>query len=280
MKLKTSGVKVPEPIWRRTLAYWQRQQNADGSWGYTDENPGTGSMTCAGIASMIIASGQIAKLDAEVSGEDVKCCGEKEMDDSAVEKGIDLAGPQLQRAPKSDGGRGWGNWPATVLPLCDGTGRTVVRPAIHWAARLVPGGAEMLLKSQDPVDGYWTGGDPIVVSTSFALLFLSKGRRPVLLSKLQREPADDWNRHQNDVAHLTRYVEQRWKRDLTWQVVDWKAATAEDLWQSPVLFLNGRDGLSLTPDEKKACAATSTWADSSSRRHVVTDSSSTKTFGR
>ncbi len=246
------GVKVPEPIWRRTLAYWQRQQNADGSWGYTDENPGTGSMTCAGIASMIIASGQIAKLNAEVSGEDVKCCGEQEMDDSAIEKGIDWLARNfsVHRNPSVGGGAGTGRL-LYYLYAMERVGRLSGRRFIgqhDWYRE----GAEMLLKSQDTVDGYWTGGDPIVVSTSFALLFLSKGRRPILLSKLQREPADDWNRHQNDVAHLTRYVEQRWKRDLTWQVVDWKAATAEDLWQSPVLFLNGRDGLSLTPDEKES----------------------------
>ena len=46
-----------------------------------------------------------------------------------------------------------------------------------------------------------------VIATSFALLFLSKGRRPVLLAKLSHGPGEDWNQHRNDVANLTIYVE-------------------------------------------------------------------------
>ena len=52
-------------------------------------------------------------------------------------------------------------------------------------------------------------------------------------------PGDDWNRHRSDVANLTRYVESRWKRDLTWQVVDLRLASVEDLLQTPVVYLCG-----------------------------------------
>ena len=58
---------------------------------------------------------------------------------------------------------------------------------------------------------------------------------------------DDWNQHRSDVANLTRYVESRWKRDLTWQVIDLRAATVDDLLQSPVLYLCGSD--SPLPDD-------------------------------
>ena len=64
-----------------------------------------------------------------------------------------------------------------------------------------------------------------MIGTCFALLFLSKGRWPVLLDKLEHRPADDWNLHRSDVANLTRYVERSWKRDLTWQVSDLRLAT-------------------------------------------------------
>ena len=59
-----------------------------------------------------------------------------------------------------------------------------------------------------------------MIGTSLALLFLSKGRRPVLLAKLSHGPGEDWNQHRNDVDNLTVYVESQWKRELTWQVID------------------------------------------------------------
>src|SRR5207302_1331260 len=44
-----------------------------------------------------------------------------------------------------------------------------------------------------------------VISTSFALLFLSKGRMPVLISKLVHGPDEDWNNDRNDARHLVEY---------------------------------------------------------------------------
>src|SRR5262249_34013243 len=59
-------------------------------------------------------------------------------------------------------------------------------------------------------DGSWRMGTGIdnmpVISTSFALLFLSKGRTPILISKLAFDGKDgsksDWNRKHHDVRHL------------------------------------------------------------------------------
>ena len=84
-----------------------------------------------------------------------------------------------------------------------------------------------------------------------ALLFLAKGRRPVLVAKLKHGPGDDWNHHRSDLANLTSYVEKKWQRDLTWQVIDPAAASVEDLLQAPVLFLNGRQAPQFTAEQKK-----------------------------
>ena len=92
-------------------------------------------------------------------------------------------------------------------------------------------------------------------ATAFAVLFLAKGRRPLLIAKLKHPPKDDWNYHRSDLANLTRYVESKWKMELTWQVIDMESATAEDLLHSPVLFISGRDGLPLTAEQKKELRA-------------------------
>jgi len=120
-------------------------------------------------------------------------------------------------------------------------------------------GAAHLVRNQVGMSGFWRGlggadGIP-VIGTSFALLFLSKGRWPVLLDKLEHGPADDWNRHRNDVANLTRYVERKWKRDMTWQVSDLRLASVEDLLQSPVLYLCGsQDPVPEGPAKRKELA--------------------------
>jgi hypothetical protein len=68
------------------------------------------------------------------------------------------------------------------------------------------------------------------------------------MSKL-RHRGDDWDLHRGAVQRLTARVEQRWKRDLSWQTIDLRAATVEDLAESPVLFMSGRDGLQLSDDQ-------------------------------
>ncbi|HWB01004.1 MAG TPA: DUF4159 domain-containing protein, partial [Pirellulales bacterium] len=105
-------------------------------------------------------------------------------------------------------------------------------------------GADALVAAQDELGGgQWKGvghsEDNPHIATSLCLLFLSKGRRPILISKLKHAPVDDWNHHRTDLANLTNYVERQWKRDLTWQIIDTSHAEPDDLLQSPVLFLTG-----------------------------------------
>ena len=114
-------------------------------------------------------------------------------------------------------------------------------------------GADFLVHNQEELSGFWKGighgEDTPHVGTSLALLFLSKGRRPVLMAKLKHPPGDDWNHHRTDVANLTGYVERRWHRDLTWQVIDIRQATGDDLNQTPVVFISGRDVPELTDEQ-------------------------------
>ena len=62
--------------WQRAKKYWERCQNPDGSWGYqaADNHTGTGSMTCAGITSLVIASDRVQSSDAKVVGNRIECC--------------------------------------------------------------------------------------------------------------------------------------------------------------------------------------------------------------
>ena len=191
----------------------------------------------------------MSALDAKVTADGVQCCGGEESEDEAIQRAIDWLGRSfsVRRNPSPEQREGNPRLYYYLYAL-ERVGRLAGRRFIgehDWYRE----GVEALLDLQDKVSGYWNADDPIT-STAFAVLFLSKGRRPVLVSKLKRGLTEDWNRHGHDLPHLTQYVEKRWGQDLTWQVIDWKAATAEDLWQSPVLFLSGRDALEIAQAEK------------------------------
>ncbi|MGW8258179.1 MAG: DUF4159 domain-containing protein, partial [Thermoguttaceae bacterium] len=252
---ENAGVHVNDQTWRLARTYWEKCQNKDGSWGYHLRNPGRGSMTCAGITSLVITSDRIAQPDAKTSGKEIICCAEGDNRDmDPVEHGLYWLGKHFSvtQNPGSPGGLWW----LYYLYGMERTGRLTARRFIgnaDWYRE----GAQYLIQSQDPLSGFWssraTSEESRLVGTSFALLFLSKGRWPVLISKLKHPPDDDWNKHRHDLDNLTRFVESHWKKNLTWQDIDLQSARVEDLLQSPVLFFCGSSNpLPAAPEKSKA----------------------------
>jgi hypothetical protein len=242
------GVRADAQTWRLAEKYWKGIQKLDGSWPYFTEQagPGIGSMTCAGISSLVITSDKAYEGNAGVDGDRIQCCRSSESDDSRIQDGIRDGLDWLGRNFAVGTNPGRGDWHLFYyLYGLERVGRLTARRFIgghDWYRE----GAEALLRMKGgAVTDHWVGVSPdeqkSVIATSFALLFLSKGRRPILLSKLKHGAGDDWNAHRSDVNNLTRYVETRWEQDMTWQVVDLKAATVEDLLESPVLYLCGRE---------------------------------------
>lgn len=253
-----AGVDVSERTWKLAEQYWLREQNSDGSWGYFStpgrEPAGTGSMTSAGVASMVIASGHLGSSGASIAGDRLNCCGKGGEDESAksIERGLDWIGNHFAVYTNPGSAAGWLMY---YLYGMERAGRMTSNRFFYrrdgsrydWYRM----GAEFLIRRQDSIDGFWKGDNHIEanpqIGTSFGLLFLAKGRRPILISKARFGQDDDWNRHRRDANNLTAYVESKWKRDfpagLSWQVINLNEATVEDLLQTPVLYLSG----SLTP---------------------------------
>ena len=251
------GVAVNEQVWRRAIEYWKAGQNRDGSWSYTPGEGPTGSMTCAGIASLVIASGRVATNDARVVDGQVQCCGASDEDDTSerIAKGLEWMGRHFRAnanpGPNVGGPLGT-TWLYYYLYGVERVGRLTGQryffgPAASGGAPRdwYREGAEFLVKQQDELQGYWRGmgvaeANP-VIATSLALLFLSKGRRPVVISRLRYDEESTLEAHRGGIPNLTRRLEQRWKRDLTQQTIELGAASLEDLLQSPVLFISGRN---------------------------------------
>jgi len=251
------NVVIKNSTWANALSYWTDGQNNDGSWGYFNSGqafgrdlPGTGSMTCAGVASVTIAQARLSgEEDAKLDANGISCCRIHKTDTS-VERGLTWLGKHftVRTNPSSLAGAGVG-WTLYYLYGIERIGRLTGRRFFYgnqgrphdWYRE----GAEHLVRNQSVADGRWVDNNDSdgIDSTCLALLFLSKGRRPVVIAKAKYGNDNAWNRHRNDAANLTTFVEQAWKREfpigLSWQVVDLERATLEDLLQSPVLYLSG-----------------------------------------
>jgi hypothetical protein len=243
------GVKVSPSTWRLAREYWSSTQRHDGGWGYRPGNEATGSMTCAGICSLVITSGRLSSGRAKVVDDRVQCCGDAEQADG-VERGLNWMGKHfsVRRNPGSNA------WLLYYLYAMERVGRLTGRRFIgehDWYRE----GAEVLVRNQNDIGDYWKGAGTAesnpILATSFALLFLAKGRRPVVLGKAKHRTDEDWDLHSGGVPNLTRKIEREWKRELTWQTIDMKAASAADLLETPVLFFSGQQSLNLTAQQKK-----------------------------
>ena len=266
------GVVASHQTWRMARKYWEDNQNADGSWHYMHLPVGTGSMTCAGIASLVIASDRAQPVDARATGDHIECCLPRPADSTDR---IELAIRWLGQHYSVEHNPGDPVWTLYYLYGLERAGRLTARRFIPLPPRpeqpsradWYREGADYLIRTQDNPSGSWKGlrADEIpnpmnrwthweqpLVGTSFAMLFLSKGRWPVLLGKLQYGDGDHWNRHRSDMRNLTRYVETRWKRDLTWQVIDLRLASVDELIQTPVLYLcSSQSPLPKEPADRK-----------------------------
>jgi len=191
------GVRVNDVTWRAALRYWSETQNRDGGWGYTPNSGGgssgsTGSMTTAGIASLIISAGVLGRGGATVQGDRILCFQRPDSRASEqITRGIDWLAREfsVNANPRS------GSWLLYYLYALERVGRMTNQRFLgrhDWYRA----GTEKMLSLQDPVGtGSWQAGGFIISDTSFALLFLSKGRRPVLMSKIQFGNDDAWNAH-------------------------------------------------------------------------------------
>ncbi|MFO0883475.1 MAG: DUF4159 domain-containing protein [Pirellulales bacterium] len=260
------GVEISDKTWRMALEYWTHaeMQHRDGSWGYIRKDASTGSMTCAGIASVIIAQDRLAARDAITNGGTIQCCGGSEESDS-IERALNwMAKKFTTRTNPNSLGLGDSSrseiWLLYYLYGVERVGRMSGQRLLgdhDWYRE----GCEFLVEKQrESVNGSWTGtgtaeSNPII-GTSLALLFLSKGRRPVVIGKLKHDLmaggfGRDWDHHRRAIQNLTGRIEKLWRKELSWQTVDISTASVADMLETPVLFLSGSQGLKLSPQQKQ-----------------------------
>lgn len=282
---KQCGVKVPEDEWKQILKLYQDSQISEskdlGSWSYLDvDRVGSSfTMSTAGVCGLLIA-----RMGLEDSGHelDVKTgvaakCGVYP-ENEAVRKGMNWIGENFSfdkpKAAKSIYYNVYGIERVGRL-----SGQRFIGSHDWYRA-----GQKFLVEGQR-ADGSWSAHEEEdfkgvnVISTAFALLFLSKGRSPVLLTKmahgdvvirdkvlLEKESKGgvvDWNRKHNDVRNLTDFASRELFKGLPlgWQTYDPRRrkdmtdaeilTEAGILVQSPILYITGHNAPSLSGQDRK-----------------------------
>jgi hypothetical protein len=238
--LEQAGGEVPTLYWQIEDAAWRKAQLRDGGWNYTDgaENVNaTPSMTAAGIATLFITQ------DYTLNEDWGQCKGGVRNEN--IERGLAWMDHHIDQAMGATLYTLYG-----IERIGTASGRKFFGTADWYKI-----GAERLVRSQRP-DGSWTGEYGEIPDTAFALVFLSRGRAPVLMNKLEYgtvKPGDPtpepWDQRPRDIANLAKWVGHENETYLNWQVVNLKVRP-EDLHDAPILYIAGTKPLEFTPEQE------------------------------
>jgi serine/threonine protein kinase len=233
-----AGVPVKPEVLARARAYWQTSQNQDGSWAYTPGGSSPrASLTTAGISSLIITAVERDRGQEFLQGDSVQNCGKGGVSRN-VQRGVDWLASHFQVNQNFGAGEQWRFYYLYELERASRLAGVRFFGPNDWYRM----GAEQLVREQNKLSGIWRGAqleEHPVLATSFAVLFLARGRAPVLINKLRYDSAGDWRNDPDDIRNLVAGVSRDWKSLLTWQVVDPDIASLPDLLQAPIVFFNG-----------------------------------------
>ena len=285
---RQAGIEIDDAKWRMIQEYYSTNLKTEtptsGFWSYHNAKFGDRSasftMSVAGVCGLIIAGMGLntsqQQLD-EATGI-ARNCGEY-AENSAMAKGMNWVAAHFNFASPTAKSKFYNVYGIERLGRL--SGQRFIGPH-DWYRE----GCEFLIRSQNPDGSFGQSGAGIDgvqnISTAFALLFLSKGRTPVLISKFAwgdfkdrgngtflevgdpRDGVVNWNRKHNDLRHVTEYASRELFKGepLSWQVYDVRrqdlagrddAILAEigTLVQSPLVYMNGHTSPRLTGVQKK-----------------------------
>jgi hypothetical protein len=227
-----AGLEIPDLYWQSVEDAWKKNQNPDGGWSYIkggDAKHGqtTINMTAAGIATLFITQDYLRSMDG------IRCTG-------------NTANEPIDKAM---------TWIETNLPELFKKNQ-VIPYGMYGIERI---GVASGYKYFGSLDWYKEGSDQLVKrgfadvpTTSFIILFLARGRAPVVMNKLQYsidKKEGNWNQRPRDAANVVRYVAKQMERDLNWQIVNLNV-DVDDLHDSPILYISGNQALKFTEEEE------------------------------
>lgn len=278
-----AGLDVPLNYWRNVEAAWLRGQLTDGGWGYRQNGPASyASMTAAAVATLFITNDYLHAREYQDLTREVKNvpleAGLKWLaenfapDDNTNHGQSGMArrggnrGGAVRGVPRGvQRGAGRGPMPGEVPANDNSRDRDSSDPWLHYTlfAYERVGEASGLTRFGDRVwydegaghlintqryDGSWVGRNEPEIATAYALLFLARGRAPVLVQKL--EFGERSNNRPRDVAAFTRFMRHATERHVNWQALP-ISSTPEQFRASPLLYAASDRPMTLTAEQKQ-----------------------------
>ena len=248
----TANWEIPAGYWEKVYTYWYETQKADGGWQYYGadshmKEDSSGTMVTAGVASMYVCVdniflNQFIRCDAGGVGKKVQASLQRGLDWLDANY-IDASGdePTLNTSKKV---RGHGD----MYYYLYGIERVGVASGYKYFGTVdwYQSGAMWLIDDQKD-DGSWSGKYGKEAATAYAMLFLVRGRRPVLFNKLKFD--GDWNNRPRDLASLTRWVSEVFeRREINWQIINLDVPAR--LWHdAPILYISGAKRPNFTDEQ-------------------------------
>jgi hypothetical protein len=246
-----AGLELNRIVWQRVEEGWHRAQRKDGGWGYTmNTGQSYASMTAAGVATLFCTYDYLhavkeKDLKRKVKRPELEAGLKWLADHYAVDHNPGRDAPRAA-APGDQPVRRLGGGTYVHYMLFEyarvGEHSGLTKFGEHtWFAT----GASYLLETQRP-EGNWYGSHGPVIDTAHGLLFLSRGRAPVSMQKLQFE--GEWNNRSRDLANLNRWLRRQTLKQTNWQIVS-AAATDEELREAPILYIASDEPLPLSEEQ-------------------------------
>jgi hypothetical protein len=240
--LEQAGCEIPVAYWKDEDDAWTKAQHPDGGWSYNsgnDKSDSTYRMTSAGVATLFITQDYMLRANAR---QWEACKGG--VTNPHIERGLVYIDKHINEALNAPGGGNeWFNYGLYGIERIGVASGRKYFGTVDWFQR----GADTLVHTQLG-DGSWNGN---VHDTCFALLFLVRGRAPVMLNKLQYEntdknQSDPWNERPRDAANLAKWMGHRSVEGFfNWQIVNLKVPV-EELHDAPILYIAGSEALTLS----------------------------------
>ncbi|MBI5724374.1 MAG: DUF4159 domain-containing protein [Planctomycetes bacterium] len=217
-----AGMEIPKEYWEKCLKFWISCQDPSGGWKYMEGQTGFMAevrhpMTVAGLASLFVC------IDQLYMDRFLKCQVSSEL--AAVKKGMEWMEKNI------------GNPSTKRYYYLYGLERVGLASGYKYfgATDWYKAGTTDLLSRQDAT-GSWNSHEAPVPNTCYGLLFLIRGRLPVIINHLEYD--GDWNNRPRALANFCRWSEKVFETENNWQIITLKSDVNE--WHdAPILAITG-----------------------------------------
>lgn len=244
--LHDAGYPVADKLWGLIDGHWRSSQDKkSGGWAVGQVGSGTaqtrefegsvnGPMTAGGVAVLSLT-------DRLLNGPDrVKLNGKESGGRDELQKGLDWLNNHFAINNSVVTGSDFFYYMWTIQMVGHYSGYRTFN-GVDWYREATA----KLLQLQKP-DGTWDGPKGELLSTGFALLYLTRANTPLAISKVRFK--GNWNNRPNDLVNFTEWASDEYEAPISWQIVDADLPVHEQV-ASRMLYLTSNDSFKLSIKE-------------------------------